>query len=99
MSGQFMYCQIMGWTVHVLSYHGMDSSCIVRPWDGQFMYCQIMGWSVYVLSQIMGGEFMYCQIKGWSVHVMSDLGMDSSCTVRPWMDSSCTVRSWDGQFM
>ena len=71
MDGQFMYCQTMGctvhvlsghgWTVHVLSDHGMDSSCTVRSCDRQFMYCQIMG---------------------WTVHVLPDHGMDSSCIVR-----------------
>ena len=46
-----MYCQILGWTVHALLdhdidssctvSHGMDSTCAVSSWDGQFIYCQI----------------------------------------------------------
>ena len=89
--GQFMYCQLMGWTVHVLSAHGMDSSCTVSSWDGQFMYCQLLGWKVHVLSAHYGyhgfidhGQFMYCQLIGWTVHVLSAHGMESSCTVSSW---------------
>ena len=83
LDGQFMFCQIMVWTLHVLSDHGVDSSCSVRSWmdssctvsHGIDSSCTARSWD---------GQFMYCQIMGWTVHVLPDHGMDSSCTVRSW---------------
>ena len=45
-----MYCQSLGWSVHVLSVLEVECSCTVSPYGGVFMYCQSLRWSVHALS-------------------------------------------------
>ena len=50
---KIVYCQSLGWSVHVLSVLEVECSCTVSPRCGVFMCCQSLRWSVHVLSVLM----------------------------------------------